>query len=241
MHTPPQPQRPRQSKSTPAALKDLRSLRVAVFHPDDNDGQQLTQQLQRIGCQVQAYWPPLPALPSELDVIFLSVRPDSIDYGYEWAQREDGPPVIAIVTYENPTIVEAVLRLGARAVLPSPVRSFGLLSTLVIARQTDTDAKQLHKRVRKLEAKLQGMRHIAEAKDILMRTRGISETQAYDLIREQAMTKRVTTEDIASAIVHANDVLSMGRGDETSSGADTVGRGERRRSCASQQPPHAAG
>ena len=54
---------------TPALLKDLRMLRVAVFHPDDADGAQLVQQLQRIGCQVQAFWPPLPPLRAVLNVI----------------------------------------------------------------------------------------------------------------------------------------------------------------------------
>ena len=50
--------------------------------------------------------------------------------------------VIAIVTYENPTIVEAVLRIGAKAVLPSPVRSFGLLSSLVVARRSMTTSSR---------------------------------------------------------------------------------------------------
>lgn len=199
----------RAGRPVPPALRDVRKLRVAVFHPDDADGTQLIQQLQRIGCQVQAYWPPLPALPEGLDVVFLAVRPDSIDFGYEWARGEDCPTVIAIVTYENPTIVEAVLRIGAKAVLPSPVRSFGLLSTLVVAREVDVADKALLKRVRKLEAKLLGVRHIAEAKDILMRTRNVSEARAYDLIREQAMSKRVTTEEIAAAIVNANEILSL--------------------------------
>lgn len=204
------PVRTRTSKPPLASLRDLRSLKVGVFHPDDSDGQQLAQQLQRIGCQVKALWPPLPSLPGDLDVIFLAVRPDSIDFGYEWAQGEDCPTVIAVVTYENPTIVEAVLRIGAKAVLPSPVRSFGLLSTLVIARQTDIECKTMAKRVRKLEAKMIGIRRLAEAKEILMRTRSISETQAYDLIREQAMSKRVTTEEIAASIVNANEILSIG-------------------------------
>jgi AmiR/NasT family two-component response regulator len=208
--SPTRPVRKSISKSTPASLKDLRSLKVGVFHPDDSDGQLLTQQLQRIGCQVRAFWPPLPTLPGDLDVIFLAVRPDSIDFGYEWAQGEDCPAVIAVVTYENPTIVEAVPRIGARAVLPSPVRSFGLLSTLVIARQTDIDDKSMARRLRKLEAKMLGMRRLSEAKEILMRTRNISETQAYDLIREQAMSKRVTTEEIAASIVNANEILSLG-------------------------------
>jgi AmiR/NasT family two-component response regulator len=120
------------------------------------------------------------------------------------------PTVIAVVTYENPTIVEAVLRLGAKAVLASPVRSFGLLSALVLARQIDDSFKAGERKLRKLESKLLGARHVAEAKDILMRTRGIGESAAYDLIREQAMSKRTTTEDIAAAIVNANEILSLG-------------------------------
>ena len=109
--------------------------------------------------------------------------------------------VIAVTTYENPTIVEAVLHIGAKAVLPSPVRSVGLLSSLVVARQIHDDLKAQAKRLQKLESKLLGARRIEEAKGILMRTRHISEAAAYDLIREQAMSKRVTTEDIAAAIV----------------------------------------
>ena len=92
-------------RATPSLLKDLRTLRIAVYHPDDADGRQLTQQLQRIGCQVQTFWPPAPTLPEGLDAVFLAVRPDVIDLGFEWAKSDDGPMVIAIVTYENPTIV----------------------------------------------------------------------------------------------------------------------------------------
>lgn len=198
-------------RTTPPLLKDLRTLRVAVFHPDDADGRQLTQQLQRIGCQVQAFWPPLPALPAGIDVIFLAVRPESMDTEFEWLKGEDVPTVIAVVTYENPTIVETVLHIGAQAVLPSPIRSFGLLSALVVARCVHQDMKSQARRLRKLEAKVLGVRQIAEAKSILVRTRQITEDAAYDLIRDQAMSKRVTTEEIAAAIVNANEIMSMGR------------------------------
>ena len=69
---------------TPTQLKNLRMLRVAVCHLDDADGQQMTQQLRRAGCHVQAFWPPLPLLPELTDVVFLAVRPDSIDMNFEW-------------------------------------------------------------------------------------------------------------------------------------------------------------
>lgn len=202
--------RRRTERITPALLKDLRTLKVAVLHPDDADGRQLTQQLQRIGCQVQAFWPAPPVLPEGIDVIFLAVRPDSIDMGPDWLREESHPTLIVIVNYENPTIVEKVLHLGAKGVLPSPVRSFGLLSALVVARQVNEEIRALDRRARKLEAKLLGARHIAEAKSILMKTRQISEGAAYDLIRDQAMSKRVTTEEIAVAIINANEILSLG-------------------------------
>lgn len=196
-------------RATPTLLKDLRTLRVLVFHPDDSDGKQLTQQLQRIGCQVQAFWPPLPALPEGIDVIFLAVRPESMEANYEWLRSDHVPAVITIVTYENPTIVESVLHIGSCAVLPSPVRSFGLLSALVVARQVHGELKEHSRKIRKLESKLLGVRRIAEAKSILMRTHHITDGAAYDLIREQAMSKRVTTEEIADAIINANDILSL--------------------------------
>lgn len=195
---------------TPPQLKELRSLKIAVIHPDDADGMQLTQQLQRIGCQVQAFWPPVQVLPAGIDIAFIAVRPDIIGLRFEWTQHEDAPTVIAVVTYENPTIVDAVLALGAQSVLPSPVRSFGLLTALVLARETHKEKRSLTRRLRKVEAKLLGARHLADAKAVLMKTHDISETQAYDLIREQAMSKRTTTEEIAAAIIHASEVLSLG-------------------------------
>jgi AmiR/NasT family two-component response regulator len=198
-------------RGTPTLLKDLRTLRVLVFHPDDSDGKQLTQQLQRIGCQVQAFWPPLPALPEGIDVIFLAVRPESMEANYAWLKADDVPAIITIVTYENPTIVESMLHIGSRAVLPSPVRSFGLLSALVLARQVHGELKERARKIRKLETKLLGVRRIADAKSILMRTHGISDGAAYDMIREQAMSKRVTTEEIADAIINANEILSLGK------------------------------
>lgn len=196
-------------RATPPQLKELRTLKIAVIHPDDGDGRLLTQQLQRIGCLVQAFWPSMQTLPEGIDIAFVAVRPEILDLQFDWTKREDAPTVIAVVNYENPTIVEAVLELGATAVLPSPIRSFGLLSALVVAREAHKENRSLCRRLRKVEAKLLGVRHIADAKAILMKTHGLSETEAYDLIRDQAMSKRVTTEEVASAIVNASEVLSL--------------------------------
>lgn len=194
---------------TPQQLRELRTLIVAVVHPDDSDGRQLTQQLQRIGCRVKAFWPPVQFIGSDIDVAFVAVRPDILRLDMEWTRGENAPTVIAVVNYENPTIVEVVLSLDAKAVLPSPVRSFGLLSTIVIARETHKVNLALARRLKKSEAKLLGARDLIEAKAILMKTHQVSEAEAYDLIRDQAMAKRTTIEEVAVSIVKANELLSL--------------------------------
>ncbi len=40
-----------------------------------------------------------------------------------------------------------------------------------------------------------------------MNTRGLSEDDAYKIIRDQAMSKRVTAEEIADAVINANEIL----------------------------------
>ncbi|MGJ7542393.1 hypothetical protein [Variovorax sp. LT1R16] len=88
----------------------------------------------------------------------------------------DAPAVIAVVTYENPPIVEAVLEIGAKAVLPSPGRSFGL----VVAREAHKESRLLARRLRKVEAKLLDVRQLLKAKSIPVKTRSVSKGQAHD-------------------------------------------------------------
>ena len=169
----------------------------------------MTQQLQRIGCQVQAFWPPLAELPDNIDVVFLAVGSDSVTLDFAWCEGEGSPAVIAVVTYENPVMVEALLRIGVKGVVASPVKSFGLLSALVVARYLNDKIRVKDKQIRRLESKLAGMRKISEAKSILMETRKITDKEAYQIIRDQAMARRLTSEEIAHAIVNANDILSF--------------------------------
>ena len=68
----------------------------------------------------------------------------------------------------------------------------------------------MYRRLRKVESKLLGVRNITDAKAILMKAHCVSAPEAYDLIRNQAMSKRTTTEEVAAAIVHASEVLSLG-------------------------------
>lgn len=199
----------RLQRSTPDLLRNLRNTRVMVFHPKDPDGEMLAQQLQRIGCQVITMWPPLPDLPDTVEFVFCAVGPEHAAFKCSWMGGETSVPVIAIINYENPTVVDAALRMGAQAVLTSPVRSAGIMSSLAMAKQMHTELRELRRRAERLEQKLLSANQISDAKAILVRTRNISDSDAYHVIREQAMSKRVATEEIARAIIHADGILSF--------------------------------
>ncbi len=197
-----------QRTATSELLRSLRTLTVTAYHPADEDGQELLSQLKRIGCRAQAFWPPAQCLPDRTDVVFIAVGPGTALP--EWPVTRDAkssPTMIAIVNYENPTIVDRVLKMEVDGIVASPIRPFGLLSALVVARQIRNSRTSLARQVQRLENKLAGVRHVAEAKAILMRGRSVSETEAYQIIRNQAMARRTTVEHMAYAIVSANDIL----------------------------------
>lgn len=199
------------SSETPRLLTELRSLRVLLVHPSDSDRQEIMLQLQRIGCQVKAIWPPPSGFSKDVDLVIFAVRPEVLSIDLTWLTREDRPAVIAVVTYENPTILEAVLALDAHGVIASPVRSFGLLTSIVLARHQFESKRASEKYLSKLERRLTGLRKMAKAKEILMQTHTISEQDAYSIIRNQAMVKRVTTEEIADAVIKASEILARGK------------------------------
>ena len=198
----------KRSRPTPEFLRKLRTRRIAVVHPRDEDGEILMQQLQRIGCTVQARWPHPPDPDEEFDVIFGAVAPGALSADADWLRKRQSAAVIAIVGYESPTVFDEVLRLGALGVLTTPIRPTGVLAVLVMALSLHDELSQLHRRVARLEQKLSSVNEINDAKAIMMRTRGVDDREAYRIIREQAMSKRVPTEEIARAIIHANAILS---------------------------------
>lgn len=199
----------RAPSGTSRLLRELRSLRVLLIHPDDADGQELRAQLQRIGCQVRAFWPPTDKPPEDADIVFFAMRPELVSAALPWLKREGAPPVIAVVTYEDPTSVEAVLRLNTYAVIPSPVKSFGLLSAVAVALNQAQKGSDREKYICRLEQRLAAQRKISKAKTILMQSRNLSEDEAYKLIRDQAMSHRATTEEIADAVIKANEILGL--------------------------------
>ncbi|WP_454643758.1 ANTAR domain-containing response regulator [Bradyrhizobium liaoningense] len=190
-------------------LRDLRGLRVHVVHPPDSERSKLVEHLRRIGCMVDAHWPVPDSWADGADIVILSIEHD-VRTEIQRLLKSDGsrrPTLIAVVSYEDPTTLQLVLEAGAVAVIERPIRPFGLLTNLTIARSLWLERREAAKKLHKLERKLAGIQRIQKAKTILMDGQGLSEADAYESIRRQAMSKRLSMDDMAAAIIHANELL----------------------------------
>ncbi len=190
-------------------LRDLRGLRVQVVHPPDGERGRLVEHLRRIGCMVETVWPVPESWTDGSDVMFLAIEHDVRNEIQRLLKSNDipRPTLIAVVGYEDPTTLQLVLEAGAVAVIERPIRPFGLLTSLTVARSLWLDKRETDKRIRKLERKLSGIQRIQKAKSILMDGQGLSEAEAYENIRRQAIAKRLSMDDMAAAIIHANELL----------------------------------
>jgi AmiR/NasT family two-component response regulator len=191
-------------------LRDLRGLRVTAVHPPDAEGVELVEHLRRIGFQVEAQWPVPRELNGATDLALLAIDYEQRDEILALIKTlgDNAPTLIAIVGYESPSTLQLVLESGALAVIERPIRPFGLLTNLVLARSLWLKRAETVRRVRKLERKLGGIQKVQKAKSILMTEQGLSEDDAYRSIREKAMAKRLSVEEMAGAIINAFELLN---------------------------------
>ena len=191
-------------------LRDLRDLRIQVVHPPDDDGRSLVEHLRRIGCSVDANWP-VPEGPSpNAQLVMLVVDYEQRDLIRRFVKSEGQATaaLIAIVDYENSATLQIVLECGALAVVEKPIRPFGLLTNVILARTLWLERQEMQRKLRKLESKVAGVQKIQRAKSILMQSQALNEEDAYKTIRQQAMTKRISMEEMANAIINANELLT---------------------------------
>jgi two-component system, response regulator PdtaR len=187
-------------------IEELRGARVLVIHPRDAEGEALIDQLKRIGCNVRGVWPPPATIPQDIDTVFQFVD-GAEEMAFPATSNEHAPTLVAIVDYENPTILKQLLDSNAHGVVNKPIRSFGILSSLVLARSLRGYTRRLEGKVAKLEETLKARRDVDKAVKILVGLKKIGEFEAYELIRQQATQKRLTMAEIAASIINAQETL----------------------------------
>ena len=141
---------------------------------------------------------------------------EAIDVAFLLFERHQRPPVdacdarfavVAVIDYEDPSILNALSDANVRGVVTKPVRPFGILSTLLTARASQRYEARLRQKVAKLEETMRSRRDIEKSVRILMNAQAISEEAAYQMIRREAMQRRQSMAVVASSIISAHAVF----------------------------------
>ena len=188
-------------------LDDLRRARALVVHPRDEEGAALVDQLRRLGCEVSLVWPPPAALPPEIDTLFIQL--DDLDATHLLPAIEEAKPaIVAIVTYESPTSLKALIDFDAHGVLSKPIRPRGVLSQFALARYRRGYENRLSNKIEKLEETMKGRRTVEKAVRFITDMHGLDEDAAYRLLRDRATAARMTMASVAESIVSAHEAMS---------------------------------
>lgn len=187
-------------------LRRLRSMRVLVIHPDDQEREMFLAHLKRIGCQVQSIWPAPDNLPDNADVVLFLLNKTKDKSSLSWMVSSDAIARIAIISFETPDILTELERLNVHGVLTKPIRIFGILAVLTTAIGLSRHENRLQQRVRSLDDTLKARRKIEQAVSILSAAKNISEEEAYRRLRDKSQNTKTSIAEIAKAIIASSDI-----------------------------------
>ncbi|MBO9590989.1 ANTAR domain-containing response regulator [Devosia sp.] len=116
-------------------------------------------------------------------------------------------PIAMFVDKSDPTEIEAAVDAGVSAYVVDGLRKDRIKPILDMAIVRFRAFSRLRDELEAARSELQGRKVIDKAKGILMSTRGLSEDDAYALLRTTAMNQNRKIAEIAQALVTASELL----------------------------------
>lgn len=182
-------------------------LRIAVITDRNDRSEQLIRELQKTRAEVTHIWPPPQYIPSDYDVVYADLM-DNLPSRLESLPGLPQFSLVIIVSNTTPVDLKTLENCAPHGTIHLPVTEQAVLSSLVVARGHFLYENRLRKRIQQLDDNLISVRNIERAKILLMGRMNLTEEEAYQHMRRQAMERRVTISVIASTIVDAQELFS---------------------------------
>jgi AmiR/NasT family two-component response regulator len=181
----------------------VRGRRALMAIRDDRDISIVRRQLNRLGMAVTEHDPAeIPPAAETIDIIVLDADsiPIKSDAAVAW---KIGVPIIALIGTETPSRLKWLLDLQPASFLIKPLRSAGLYTALVVAFDAAQRRIDEAAHLERLEDRIRSRRIVFAAVLQMMRGHGLSEPDAFTLIRQTAMRHRTTVEQLSAEIITA--------------------------------------
>lgn len=170
-----------------------------MVHPDDANRHALVSTLGKLGLTVTAK---CAADPSELrncDLMFIDA-----DEGMEAMPEAQGHmtalesvPCIALIGNEAPSRLARVVRRGCASHILKPIRNSGVYAAVLLAVNGHELRQENAREIEVLRKRLSGRRVVTQAVVAIMKLHGLDQDAAYELLRADAMNRRLPIDQIA--------------------------------------------
>ena len=110
-------------------------------------------------------------------------------------------PIILFTSHYDSETVERAIKAGVMALLLKPVRAEAVSPAIELAISRFKDFVSLQQENLSLREDLAARKIIERAKGVLMEQRGLSEAEAYEIIKKTSMNQRKPMTEISQAIL----------------------------------------
>ncbi len=190
----------RDARPIKRASQEPSFLEVIVVAADDDQTRFLIRELQRLRARVRHVWPMQEHLPADADIVFCDYSPD-LPRRLQWAPGDSRAALVVILPTNEELDPNALCNATPQAFISKPFSVNAIVAAYFLSNSQFRYERRLRDKIDKLEDNLRAARMVERAKAILMASRHIAEDEAYNLIRRQAMDRRVAASVVASAIV----------------------------------------
>lgn len=119
-------------------------------------------------------------------------------------------PIAMFVDRSDAQSIEAAIDAGVSAYVVDGLRKDRVKTILDMAISRFNAFSRMARELEEARGELEGRKVIERAKGILMKSRGLSEADAYALLRKTAMNQNRKIADVAQSLVTAADLLGPG-------------------------------
>ena len=143
------------------------------------------------------------------DIVLMAVGLSDLD-GIQAARdlmRVKPTPIVLITSHYDAATVERATKSGAMGYLIKPLRNGELAPAIELAISRFQDFVSLQEENETLKENLEARKVIERAKGMLMEQKGLTEEQAYSLIKKASMNMRKPMVDVAEAIILTGGLL----------------------------------
>lgn len=179
--------------------------RAVILAEEDGNTEKLRRQLTLLGIASSLQW--LPLSGHDLPELVIVDADRGWDELLPWARRKPARPVAALLGSEAPGRIAWALDCGAGSFIPKPVAASTIYPALVLAVTAHEQRLEDEARIARLEERLKLRPIVFAAVSRLKADRQIDDEQAYGMLRNCAMRRRMPIEQLAALVVGGLETL----------------------------------